>query len=150
MKIRTWKVTTLKNSYCFDILTEEFRRFELDLLGVSKKYIPEVGNMKLGDIEFVHSSRKDRVHRQGIGFIINKEAAKACFALKGTSTRTLITHFTTKKFRVSVIVVYAPLEPTDGEKSDSDEFYLQLQEEIDRAPGRNMVFLLGYFNAQVG
>ena len=52
-------------------------------------------------------------------------------------------------FRVSVIVVYAPVEPTDGYTSDSDEFYLQLQEQIDRVPGRNMVFLLENFNAQV-
>ena len=29
-------------------------------------------------------------------------------------------------------------------------FYSQLQEEIDRVPGRNMVFLLRVFNAQVG
>ena len=48
-------------------------------------------------------------------------------------------------FRVSVIVVYAPVEPTDGYTSDSDEFYLQLQEQIDRVPGRNMVFLLENF-----
>ena len=56
----------------------------------------------------------------------------------------------TKKFRVSVIVVYAPVEPTDGDNSDSDEFCLQLQEQIDRVPGGNMVFLLRDFNAQVG
>ena len=28
----------------------------------------------------------------------------------------------TKKFGVSVIVVCAPVEPTDGDSSDSDEF----------------------------
>ena len=56
----------------------------------------------------------------------------------------------TRKFRVSVIVVYAPVEPTDRDTSDSDEFYLQLQEEIDRVLGTNMMFLLGDFNAQVG
>ena len=29
--------------------------------------------MKLGDIEFVYSGRKDGVHRQEIGFMMNKE-----------------------------------------------------------------------------
>ena len=56
----------------------------------------------------------------------------------------------TKKFRVSVIVAYHPVELTDGDTSDLDEFYLQIQEQIDRVPGRNMVFLLGDFNALVG
>ena len=37
----------------------------------------------------------------------------------------------TKKFRVSVIVVYTPVEPTDGDTIDSDKFYLQLQEQLD-------------------
>ena len=78
--------------------------------------------MKLGDIEFVHSDRKDGVHTQGVGHMMNKEAAKSCLGLEGINNRILIAHFTTKKFRVSVIVVYAPVEPTDGDTSDSDEF----------------------------
>ena len=34
--------------------------------------------MKLGDIEFVYSGRKDGVHRQGVGLMMNKEDAKSC------------------------------------------------------------------------
>ena len=45
----------------------------------------------------------------------------------------------TIKFRVSVIVVYALLNRLAEITSDS-EFYLQLQEQIDRVPGRNMFF----------
>ena len=41
-------------------------------------------------------------------------------------------HSKFKKLRVSVIVVYAPVEQTDGDTSDSDELYLKLQEQIDR------------------
>ena len=53
-----------------------------------------------------------------------------------------------KKFRILVIVVYVPVEPTDRATSDSDEFYLNLKEQIDRTPGGNLVFLLEDFNAQ--
>ena len=74
--------------------------------------------------------------------MMNKEADKSCLGWEGINNRILIAHFMTKKFRVSVIVVYAPVEPTDGDTSDSDEFYLQLQDQIDRIPGRNTVFLL--------
>ena len=81
---------------------------------------------------------------------MNMEAAKSCLGWEGTNNRILIAHFMTKKFRVSFIVVHAPVEPTDRDTSDSSEFYLQLQEQIDRVPDRNMVFLLGDFNAQVG
>ena len=68
MKIETWNVTTLKNDYSIDILTEEFRRFELDLLGVSETNIPGAASMTLGDIKSIYSGRKDGVHRQGVGY----------------------------------------------------------------------------------
>ena len=55
-----------------------------------------------------------------------------------------------KKCNVSVTVVYTPAEPTDRDSSDSGEFFIQLQEQIDRVPGGNMVFLFGNFNSQVG
>ena len=55
----------------------------------------------------------------------------------------------TKKFWVSVIVVYAPVELTDGDNSDSDEFYLQLLRQIDRVPCRNIMFLLGDFKSRL-
>ena len=89
MKIGTWNVTTLKNDYRIDILTDEFRRFELDLLGVSETHIPGVGSMKLGDIEFVYSGRKDGVQRQGVGLMMNKEAAKSCLGWEGVNNRIL-------------------------------------------------------------
>ena len=38
--------------------------------------------------------------------------------------RILFAHFMTKKFRVSVIVSYALVEPTAEDTSDSDKFYL--------------------------
>ena len=41
----------------------------------------------------------------------------------------------TKKFKVSVTVVYALLEPVDGDTSYSDEFYEQLHQQIDRVRG---------------
>ena len=95
MKIGTSNATTLKNDYCIDILTDEFRRFELDLLGVSETHIPGVGSMKLGDIEFVYWGRKNGVHRQGVGVMMNKEAAKSYLGLEGIN-RILIAYFMTK------------------------------------------------------
>ena len=60
--------------------------------------------MKSDDIEFVYSGRKDGVHRQGLGLMMNKEAAKSCGGWQGINNRILIAHFTTKKSRVSFTV----------------------------------------------
>ena len=49
----------LKNNYNTHILTDEYRRFELDLLEVLKIYILWIGKMKLDDIESIYSGKGD-------------------------------------------------------------------------------------------
>ena len=77
-----------------------------------------VGSIELGDTEIVYSGRKDGVHRRGVKLMMNKEAAKFCLRWEGIKNRILTAPFMTKKFRVSAIVVYAPVEPTDGDTSN--------------------------------
>ena len=40
-------------------MTDKSRYFELDLSGVSETSIPDAGNMKLDNIEFIYLGRKD-------------------------------------------------------------------------------------------
>ena len=96
MKIGTWNVTTLKHDYRMGISSDKFIRLELDLLGVLETHILGVGTMKLCDIEFDYSGRKDWVHKLGVGFMVNKEAAKSCLGWEGINNRILIFHFITK------------------------------------------------------
>ena len=42
------------------------------------------------------------------------------------------------------------MEPTNGDNSNLDEFYLQLKEEIDRIPGGKYDIFKGKLNDQVG
>ena len=72
--------------------------------------------------------------------MVNKEPTKSCLGQEGIDNWMLVAHVKTKKLRVLVIVVYVPTELTGGNSSESDEFYLQLQEQIDRVPDGNMVF----------
>ena len=101
-------------------MTDESKRLELDLVGVSETNIPGVGSRKLGDIEFVYSGRKYGVPRHGVGLMMNKEATKSCLGREGINNKIIIAHFMTKKFRALVIVVYTAVEPTDRDTSDSD------------------------------
>jgi len=74
---------------------------------------------------------------------INKEAAKSCLGWEGIDNRMLVAYFRTQMSSVSVTVLYAPVELTDGISSDSDEFYLQLQEQFEGVPGRNTLYFRG-------
>ena len=51
--------------------------------------------------------------------MMKKEAAKSCLGWEGINNRILIAHFMSIKFRISVIVVYASVEPIDEDSGDS-------------------------------
>ena len=98
----------------------------MDLLEISEAYIPGVGNVKLSGMKFIYSDRKDQMQRQGLRLMMNNEVAMSCLGWETIGKRLLVTHFVSKKCRESVIVIYAPVEPTDGNRSGSDKFYLKL------------------------
>ena len=81
----------LNNDNCIDILTDEFNSLQVYMLGASETYIAEVGNIKLDDIELIHSDRKHEVQRQGEGLM---KAAKSCLGWEGINNRKLVVHFT--------------------------------------------------------
>jgi len=72
--------------------------------------------MKLDDKEIIYSGRKAGMHRQVVGFMVKKEAATSSLGWEGNNNRMLITHLMTMKCKISYIVVYAPVDPTDGER----------------------------------
>ena len=52
----------------------------------------------------------DGVNRQGVGLMINQEAAKSILGWEGIINRMLVAHFMDKKCMISVPVVFMPLK----------------------------------------
>ena len=50
--------------------------------------------MKLGEIEFVYSDRRDEVHREVVGLVNNNEASNSCLGWKGINNGVLVPHST--------------------------------------------------------
>ena len=84
MKIETWNVTTLKNNYRIDILTDDKQTIRTGLISSFRNSYPRGRrSVKLGDTEFVYSGRKVGVHTKGAGLTMDKEAAKSCLGWEG-------------------------------------------------------------------
>jgi hypothetical protein len=60
--------------------------------------------------------------------MMNKEVGESCLGWEGIDNWMPVTPFMTKIWRVSVIVACISVEPTNGNSSESDEFYFQLQD----------------------
>ena len=56
--------------------------------------------------------------------------------------------FQGKLFNITVIQVYAPI--TNVEKAEVERFYEDLQDLLELTPKKDVLFIVGYWNAKVG
>ena len=57
-------------------------------------------------------------------------------------------HFQGKSFSVTVIEVYAPT--SNAEEAEVERFYEDLQDLLERTPKKDVLFIIGGWNAKVG
>ena len=57
-------------------------------------------------------------------------------------------HFQGKPFKVKVIQVYAPT--SNAKEAEVEEFYEDLQDLLELTPTKNVLFIIGNWNAKVG
>ena len=57
-------------------------------------------------------------------------------------------HFQGKPFNIMVIQVYAPT--SNAEETEVEQFYEDLQDLLELTPKRNVLFIIGDWNANVG
>ena len=57
-------------------------------------------------------------------------------------------HFQGKPFNITVIQVYAPT--SNAEEAEVEQFYEDLQDLLERTPKKDVLFIIGDWNAKVG
>ena len=57
-------------------------------------------------------------------------------------------HFQGKQFNIRVIQVYAPT--SSSEEAEVEQFYEDLQEPLELTPKKDVLFIIGDWNAKVG
>ena len=62
--------------------------------------------------------------------------------------RMISVRFQGKPFNATVIQVYAPI--TDAEEAEIDQFYEDLQDLLELTPKKDVLFIIGDWNAKVG
>ena len=84
--------------------------------------------------------------RNGVALIINK--SPKCSTGCNLKNRMISVHFQGKPFNITVIQVYAPT--TDAEEAEVDQFYEDLKDLIELTPRKNVLFVIGNWNANIG
>ena len=83
-----------------------------------------------------------------LAIIVNKTVRNAILGCNLKNDRRISVRFQGKPFNISIIQVYAPASNT--EEAEVEQFYEDLQDLLELTPKKDVLFIIGDWNAKVG
>ncbi|CAJ1053313.1 putative craniofacial development protein 2-like [Xyrichtys novacula] len=149
MKIGNWNVRTLNASGNITLAAREMTKKGMDILGISETHWTGQGKVELaGGETIIYSGRDDENHRQGVGILMSKTAARALIDWTPVNERIRLARYHSQHIKLTIIHIYAPTE--DAEEQEKDKFYMRLQDVLDSRNKHDMLIITGDMNAKVG
>ena len=80
--------------------------------------------------------------------MVNKRVWNAVLGCNPKNDRMISVHFQGKPFNITIIQVYAPT--SNAEEAEVERFYEDLQYLLELTTNKDVLFILGYWNAKIG
>ena len=90
----------------------------------------------------------ESLRRNRVAIIVNKRVQNAVLGFNLKNNRMISVHFQGKPFNITVIQVYAPT--TNAKEAEVKWFYQELQGLLELTPKKDVLFIIGDWNAKVG
>ena len=100
------------------------------------------------DDHFIYYCGQESLIRNGVAIIVNKRVWNAVLGCNLKNHRTISVRFQDKPFSITVIQVYAPT--INAEEAEVEWFCEDLQDLVELTPQKDVLFIIGDWNAKVG
>ena len=100
------------------------------------------------DDHYIYYCGEEFLERNGGALIVNKRAQNAVLGSNLQNERIISVHFQGKPFNIMVIQVYA--RTNNAEEAEVELFYEDLQDLLELTPKKDVLFIIGDWNAKVG
>ena len=100
------------------------------------------------DDHYIYYCGQESLRRNGEAIIVDKRVQNAVFGCNLKNDRMISIHFQGKPFNITVIQAYAPTSNT--EDAEVEWFYEDLQDLLELTPKKDVLFIIGDWNAKVG
>ena len=148
VNIGFWNVRTMFQTSKAAQVASEFRRYRLDILGISECRWSESGKLVLNSGEMILWSGRENEHESGTALMLGSLAVRSLVEWKAVSDRIVLARFRSRFVMMTVVVCYAPTNNADEEVKE--RYYEQLQETISRVNKHDVLVVGGDMNAKVG
>ena len=99
------------------------------------------------DDHYIYYCGQESLRRHGVAIIVNKIAQNA-LGCNLKNDRMISVRFQGKPFNITVLQVYA--STSNAEEAEFEWFYEDLQDLLELTPKKDVLFIIGYWNAKVG
>ena len=130
-----------------EVVKQETARVNVDILGISELKWTGKGEFNSDD-HYMHYCGQESLRRNGEAIMVNKTVQNAVFGYNLKNDRMISVHFQGKPFNITVIQVYAPT--TNTEEAEVERFYEDLQDLLELTPKKDVLFIIGGWNAKAG
>ena len=117
----------------------------IDILGISELRWTGMGEFNSDD-HYIYYCGQESLRRNGVAIIVNKRVRKAVLGCNLKNDRMISVRFQGKSFNIMVIQVYAP----NSKAEEAECFYEDLQDLLELTPKKDVLFIIGDWNAKEG
>ena len=130
-----------------EVVNQEMPRVNVDILGISKLKWTGMGEFNSDD-HYIYHCGQESLRRNGVAIMVNKRVRNAVFGCDLKNDRIISVRFKTKSFNITVIQAYAP--KSNAEEAEVEQFHEDLQDLLELTPKKDVLFIIGDWNAKVG
>jgi len=129
-----------------EVVKQEMARVNVDILGISELKWTGMGEFNLDD-HYIYYCGQESLRRNGVAIVVNKRVRNAVLGCNLKNDRMISVRFRGKPFNITVIQVYAPT--SNAEEAEVEWFYEDLQDLLKLTPKKDVLFIIGDWNAKV-
>ena len=131
----------------FEVVKQEMAKVNMDILGISELKWTGMGEFNSED-HYIYYLGQESLRRNGVAIIINKRIWNAVLGYNFKNDRMISVRFQGKPFNITVIQVYALTR--NAKEAEVEWFYEDLQDFLELTPKKDVLFIIGDWNAKVG
>ena len=144
--LETWNVRSM-NQGKLEVVKQEMVRLVINILGISKLKWTGMGEFNSDD-HYIYYCGQESLRRNGVAIMVNKRVWNAVLGCNLKNDRMISVHFKCKPFTITEIWACAPTSNT--EEAEVKRFYEDLQDLLGLIPKKDVLFIIGDWNAKVG
>ena len=130
-----------------EVVKQEMARVNVDIQGIGELKWTGMGEFNSDD-HYIYYCGQESLRRNGVAMMVNKRVQNAVLGCNLKNDRMLSVRFQGKPFNITVIQL--DVTASNAEEAEVEWFYEDLQDLLELTPKKDVLFIIGDWNAKVG